>query len=67
MDGEGGYWVTDETTGEQGFMALYDEDHFKAIVEGKSAAEESGKVKEKEKVEKGQVSDPVVGEKAIRT
>ena len=28
MDGEEGYWVTDETTGEQGFMALYDEDHF---------------------------------------
>ena len=27
MDGEEGYWVTDETSGEQGFMALYDEDH----------------------------------------
>ena len=37
----------------------------KAIVEGESAAENSGKAKEKEKVERGQVSDPVVGEKAI--
>ena len=36
-----------------------------AIVEGKSAAENSGKAKEK--VARGQVSDPVVGEKAIRT
>ena len=36
-----------------------------AIVEGKSAAENSGKAKEK--VERGQVSDPVVGEKAFRT
>ena len=31
MDGEEGYWVTDETSGEQGFMALYDEDHFLAL------------------------------------
>ena len=38
----------------------------KAIVEGKSAAEDSGKVKEKEKVERGQVSGALVGEKAVR-
>ena len=28
MDGEEGYWVADETSGEQGVIALYDEDHF---------------------------------------
>ena len=39
----------------------------KVIVEGKFSAEDSGKVKEREKVEEGQVSDPVVGGQAVRT
>lgn len=31
LDGEDSYWVTDETSGEQGFLAQYDDDHFLAL------------------------------------